>query len=72
VQAAGKKTFGGGCSDRARLSGVPAGVAPTTCTKWSDGVREEVEDGVGDGAASREAVEALREVASREAAPAPR
>jgi hypothetical protein len=24
---------------------VPARVAPATCTKWSDGVREEVEDG---------------------------
>jgi hypothetical protein len=46
VQAAGKKTFGGGCSGRARLSGVPTGVAPTACTKWSDGVGEEVEDGV--------------------------
>jgi hypothetical protein len=46
VQAARKKTFGGGCSGQARLSGMPAGMAPTTCTKWSDGVREEVRDGV--------------------------
>jgi hypothetical protein len=46
VQVAGKKTFGGGCSGRARLSGVPMGVAPAACTKWSDGVGEEVEDGV--------------------------
>jgi hypothetical protein len=42
----GKKTFEGGCSGRARLSGVLAGVAPATCTKWSDGVGEEVGDGV--------------------------
>jgi hypothetical protein len=68
----GKKTFRGGCSGRARLSGVPARVAPTVCTKWSDRVREEVGDGVGDGVASREAVEALREVALREAVPAQR
>jgi hypothetical protein len=79
---------------------VPARVTPATCTKWSDGVREEVgdgatgsgmvmgvgdddgdaagsieaegrvRDGVGDGDSveSREAAEAPREVASREAA----
>jgi hypothetical protein len=75
---------------------VSAGVAPMACTKWSDGVGEEVGDGEtwsgmamrvgdddgditggfkaegrvwdgvgdGDGAASREAVEAPREVAA--------
>jgi hypothetical protein len=45
VQATGNKTFGGGCSGRARLSSVPAGVVPAACTKFSDGVREEVGDG---------------------------
>jgi hypothetical protein len=44
VRAAGKKTFGGGCSGQARLSGVPAGVAPVACTKRSDGVGEEIGD----------------------------
>jgi hypothetical protein len=48
----GKKTFEGGCSGRARLLGVLAGVAPATCTKWSDGVREEVgDDATGSGIA---------------------
>jgi hypothetical protein len=54
VQAAGKKTFRGGCSGRARLLGVPAGVAPAACTKWSDGVKEEVGDGAtGSGTTTR-------------------
>jgi hypothetical protein len=70
----GKKTIGGGCSGRARPSGVLAGLVPTACTKSSDGVGEEVGDGVGDGdgTASREAAEAQREVASREPVAAPR
>jgi hypothetical protein len=51
--AAGKKTFGGGCSGQARLSGVPVGVVPVACTKWSDGVGEEVGDGaMGSGTAT--------------------
>jgi hypothetical protein len=44
VQAVRKKTFRGGCSGQARLSGMPTGMAPVVCTKWSDGVGEEVRD----------------------------